>query len=246
MVVCSTTWEGSIWLISKQFRDALTLHYRRPLMDLPGTCNGCGATFTVDHALDCGFGGLVTNRHNDVWGAVGDLASLLWNPVRHEPIVKEGGDDEQGALVADLVICGVWQPRCEGILISGWWTQTLLCFPGCLMSVRDGQEMQILPGLPGSKSKFYPDMCVSWWVTWEGNRLFLHRLCDFLCANWEWPLDQWWAGFELDFHLPSCGLLYYVCVDYAPSGGVWVLLMAPLCPFSPMTNWLIIDFCVYV
>ena len=93
-------------------RDALTLNYRRPLLNLPGTCDGYGATFTVDHALDCGFGGLVINRHNEVWGAVGDLASLLWNPVRHEPIVKEAGDDEQGSLVADLAICGVWQPRC--------------------------------------------------------------------------------------------------------------------------------------
>ena len=59
-------------------------------------------------------------------------------------------------------------------------------------------------------------------------------------------LDQWWAGFELDFHLPSCGLLYYVCVDYTQSGGVWVLLMAPLCPFCPMTNWLIRFLCVCI
>ena len=73
-------------LSTQEFRDALTLRHRKPLLSLPGTCDGCGATFTVDHALDCRFGGLVTRRHNEVRDAVGDLASLVWNPVRHEPI----------------------------------------------------------------------------------------------------------------------------------------------------------------
>ena len=49
--------------------------------------------------------------------AVGDLASLVWNPVQHEPIVKEAGDDDCSALIADLAICGVWRPQCEAILI---------------------------------------------------------------------------------------------------------------------------------
>ena len=51
--------------------------------------------------LTVAFGGLVTCRHNKVQDAVGDLASLVWNPVRREPIVKEDGDDEHGALIAD-------------------------------------------------------------------------------------------------------------------------------------------------
>ena len=58
-----------------------------------------GAAFTVDHALDCR-------------SVVEDLAFLVWNS---EPIVKEAGDDEQGALVADLAIRGVWQSQCESI-----------------------------------------------------------------------------------------------------------------------------------
>ena len=37
--------------------------------------------------------------------AVGDLASLVWNPVRREPIVKEDGDDEHGAFIAALAVC---------------------------------------------------------------------------------------------------------------------------------------------
>ena len=50
------------------------------------------------------FGGLVTRRHNRMQDAVRDLASLVWNPVRRKPIVKEDGDDEHGALITDLAV----------------------------------------------------------------------------------------------------------------------------------------------
>ena len=60
-----------------EFRDALALHYRKPMLNLHGCCDGCGATFTIDHALDCRFGDLVTCRHNEVYYAFGDLSSLV-------------------------------------------------------------------------------------------------------------------------------------------------------------------------
>ena len=137
------------YVSAQGLRDALALRYCKPLLNLPGTCDGCGATFTVDHALDCRFGGLVTRRHNEVRDAVGYLASLVWNPVRHEPIVKEAGDDDRGALIADLAILGVWQPQCEAIFDIGnrciviW----LPFSSGCLTSFGDGQEVQVLSGL---------------------------------------------------------------------------------------------------
>ena len=53
-------------LSAQQFRDVFALHYRKPLLNLPGTYDGCGATFSVDHTLDFRFGGLVTHRHNEV------------------------------------------------------------------------------------------------------------------------------------------------------------------------------------
>ena len=82
----------------------MVLHYCKPLLHLPCACDGCGDSFTLYHALDCHHGGLVTRRHNEVRDAVGDLASLVWNPVRNEPNVKEAGHDEQGSLVADLAV----------------------------------------------------------------------------------------------------------------------------------------------
>ena len=48
-----------------EFRDALTVRYHQPLLKMPVTCDGCGATFSYEHALDCKKKGLVTRRHNE-------------------------------------------------------------------------------------------------------------------------------------------------------------------------------------
>ena len=63
-------------LSPQEFRDALALRYRKPLLDFPPLCDGCGTPFTVEHALDCCVGGLVRQCYNEVRDAVGDLASL--------------------------------------------------------------------------------------------------------------------------------------------------------------------------
>jgi len=72
-------------------------------------CDGCRASFSIEHALDCHFGGLVSHRHNEVRDAFGDLASLVWSPVMKEPIVC---DNSAGAdiLITDLCVRGVWEP----------------------------------------------------------------------------------------------------------------------------------------
>ena len=79
---------------------------------MPSVCDGCGELFTLGHALDCKKGGLVTQRHNEVHDALGDMAALAYRDVVREPIVRES-DESRGinALVADLSIRGVWQPQ---------------------------------------------------------------------------------------------------------------------------------------
>ena len=81
------------------------------MLNFPESCDGCGATFTVDRALDCRFGGKVTRRHNEVCDAFGDLSSLVWGPVHCEPVVQEASDDSHGVLKADLAVHGIWQPH---------------------------------------------------------------------------------------------------------------------------------------
>ena len=101
-------------LSPQQFRDALSLRYHRPLSSMPSHCDGCGSTFDLSHALDCRKGGLVTQRHNEVRDALGDLAALAYKDVICEPIVREGSDTVP-ALIADLGIRGVWLPQIEAL-----------------------------------------------------------------------------------------------------------------------------------
>ena len=99
-------------LSAGEFRDALAMRYGRSLLSMPSVCDGCGELFTLGHALDCKKGGLVTQRHNEVRDALGDMAALAYRDVVREPIVRES-DESRGinAVVADLSIRGVWQPQ---------------------------------------------------------------------------------------------------------------------------------------
>ena len=53
-------------LSAQEFGDGLALRYKKPLLSVPSVCNGCGAPFSIEHALDCRFGGLVNRRQNEV------------------------------------------------------------------------------------------------------------------------------------------------------------------------------------
>ena len=67
----------------------------------------------------CSKGGLVTQRHNEVRDALGDLAAIVYKDayVVSKPIVQEA-DDFSGrpTLIADLSIRGVWQPQTAALL----------------------------------------------------------------------------------------------------------------------------------
>jgi len=96
-------------LTAQEFRDALTLCYQKPLLNVPSGCDGCGAPFSLDHALICRKVGLIIQRHNEVRGAVGDLATLVLGQVVSEPVVRDISADSE-ALIADLGARGVWEP----------------------------------------------------------------------------------------------------------------------------------------
>ena len=103
-------------LSAAEFRDALSLRYCRPSLGLPAICDGCGAPFSLEHALDCKKGGLVIQRHNEVRDALGDIAAKAYREVTKEPIIREADDTQSiTALVADLRIRGVWQPQAEAL-----------------------------------------------------------------------------------------------------------------------------------
>ena len=84
--------------------------------DLPSKCDGCGASLTLQHALDCKVGGLVIQRHNEIRDCVGDIAAQVWTQVVREPIVREAETQvDDSGLRLDLGVRGVWQPQAEAL-----------------------------------------------------------------------------------------------------------------------------------
>ena len=81
---------------------------------MPTSCDGCGAAFTLSHALDCRRGGLVIRRHSEIRNALGDLACLAYKDVVREPVVCDSDADGPG-LIADLSVRGVWQRQGEAL-----------------------------------------------------------------------------------------------------------------------------------
>ena len=79
------------------------MHYKKPLLSLPSVCDGCGVPFSIEHALDRHFWGLVTCRPSEV-GLL--LVTLIWSPVVKEPVECDGYADVD-ILIADLCVPGV-------------------------------------------------------------------------------------------------------------------------------------------
>ena len=97
-------------LTAQEFRDALALRYRKPLLNVPSGCDGCGAPFSLDHALVRRKGGLSIQRHNEVRDAVSGLAAVVFGRVVSEPVVRDASVDGD-ALIADLGVRGVLEPQ---------------------------------------------------------------------------------------------------------------------------------------
>jgi len=78
-----------------EFRDAILLRMGLVPKNLPRMCDGCGATFTVEHALTCKKGGLIVTRHNDCRDEYADLASKATTASRvtTEPMIYYGGNE---------------------------------------------------------------------------------------------------------------------------------------------------------
>ena len=60
----------------QEFLDNARIRLNLKVLNLPQHCNGCGTGFSVEHALSCKKGGLVSIRHDDVRYEAGALAEL--------------------------------------------------------------------------------------------------------------------------------------------------------------------------
>ena len=82
---------------------------------MPKSCDGCGAEVSIEHALDCRFGGLVSRHHNEICDAIGDLASLVLSNVVRESVVCDKSTLSNSALAVDLCVRDVWIPQSEAL-----------------------------------------------------------------------------------------------------------------------------------
>ena len=62
------------------WRDAARDRLELPLLKPPTHCDGCGGTWTADHALNCSFGGLVISRHNECREKIINIACDAYTP----------------------------------------------------------------------------------------------------------------------------------------------------------------------
>ena len=49
---------------------------------------GCGALFSMEHTLSSSKGGLIGQRHNEIWDTNGDLSALAWEKVVENQLSK--------------------------------------------------------------------------------------------------------------------------------------------------------------
>ena len=102
-------------LSPSEFRDALSVRYKRTPIDLPASCDGCAARpFSIEHALSCKTGGLITRRHNEVRDLLGEVMAMAWGNCVKEPIIAEASEQSAG-LKGDLACRGVWEPQREAL-----------------------------------------------------------------------------------------------------------------------------------
>ena len=96
------------------------MRYNKPLLKLLGSCDGCGAAFSLDHDLNCAKGGSVIRRHNEVRDALGQLAALAYPHVTVEPVVREPAahNPTDTGLVCDLAaaVRGLWSSQTEALI----------------------------------------------------------------------------------------------------------------------------------
>jgi len=159
-------------LTTQEFCDVISLRYRKHLLNVPSSCDGCDAPFSLDHALICRKGGLIIQCHNEVRHAVGDLATLVWGWIVSELVVRDASADSE-ALIVDLGARGVWEPQAMvlfDICVVHTDARFYLSYsPGAVLASGEAEKwkycrpvLSVVPPL---------HLCAFWWMVLLGMRL---------------------------------------------------------------------------
>ena len=98
-------------LSNEEFRTAMCMRYAIAPPNLPATCDGCQAPFTVEHALRCNVGNSIGNRHDSIRDELYDWACAAWplSGVRREPLDMPSSDTTGGMKRCDVGIRGLFK-----------------------------------------------------------------------------------------------------------------------------------------
>jgi hypothetical protein len=77
-------WLNGTSLSADKWLNNARLWYNYSLLDMPATCNGCGAKMTIEYVLLCKMGGLVHIRNDDVGDEWRHLCGTAHSPSRVE------------------------------------------------------------------------------------------------------------------------------------------------------------------
>ena len=154
-------------------------------------CDGCGEEFRFQHALDCKKGGLVTQHHNEVQDALGDLVAIMYKDGVREPIVQEA-DDANGrpALIADLSIQGVWQPQTAALLDVCAIDTDAQSYASCtvdavLCSAEQEKKRKYSAPVEERRASFTPFVVSVDGVLGHDAQHLMNCLCDQIAMKWE-------------------------------------------------------------
>lgn len=102
------------------FHDALALRYNWQPLHTPSMC-GCGAKFSVEHALSCPKGGFPSLRHNEIRDLTANLLTEVCSdvciepelqPITGEALTGASSNTQDGARL-DIAANGFWGGRFE-------------------------------------------------------------------------------------------------------------------------------------
>ena len=147
------------------FRDNLWLCFGRCPPSLPRRCDACNERFTVEHAMSCKKGGLVSLRHNDIAAEWGCLCAQALTPsaISDEPLIHTSRDVTQAGANGTLPV-----PDLRGdIGVHGFWvrgTQTIFdvrVTDTDAPSQRNTDPSKILKRHEKEKKDKYNDLCLA-------------------------------------------------------------------------------------
>ena len=176
--------------------------------------------------MDCKKGGLVTQHHNEVRGALGDLASIVFNNVLKEPIVQEANTrDGSPALIADISIRGLWQPQTVALLdvrvVDTDAPSYMHCTTVAVFSTAKQEKKRKYNGAAEARQASFTPFVVSTdgMLGSEANFL-LKRLAQRISMKWNKPLGPITGWLRTRLSFASSEPQIFVYVGLAPSGGV--------------------------